>query len=31
MPHTPLWLGKDFEGKSKYGLYSDCIEAIDSK
>lgn len=29
MPHKPLWPSKDFEGKSKGGLYGDCIEEID--
>jgi arylsulfatase A-like enzyme len=29
MPHTPLYPGKDFEGKSPYGLYGDCVEEID--
>ncbi|MDZ8117029.1 sulfatase family protein [Pontiella agarivorans] len=29
MPHAPLWPGKDFEGKSEYGRYGDCVEEID--
>ena len=29
MPHTPLYPGRDFEGKSPYGLYGDCVEEID--
>ncbi|MDZ8117022.1 sulfatase family protein [Pontiella agarivorans] len=29
MPHKPLWPGKEFEGKSAYGRYGDCIEEID--
>ncbi len=29
MPHTPLYPSKQFEGKSEYGLYGDCVEEID--
>jgi len=29
MPHTPLYPGQKFEGKSEYGLYGDCVEEID--
>ena len=29
MPHVPLYVSKDFEGKSDAGLYGDCIEEID--
>lgn len=29
MPHIPLFPGKKFKGKSKYGIYGDCIEEID--
>lgn len=29
MPHTPLYPHPDFEGKSEYGLYGDCVEEID--
>ena len=29
MPHTPLYPGAQFEGKSEYGLYGDCVEEID--
>jgi len=29
MPHTPLYPGEKFEGKSAYGLYGDCVEEID--
>jgi arylsulfatase len=29
MPHTPLYPGSQFEGKSPYGLYGDCVEEID--
>ncbi len=29
MPHTKLGTAKDFKGKSKFGLYGDCIEEID--
>ena len=29
MPHTPLFVSKDFEGKSAGGLYGDVIEEID--
>jgi len=28
-PHHPLSAGKDFQGKSKGGLYGDCIEEVD--
>jgi arylsulfatase len=28
-PHVPLFVGKDFEGKSGKGLYADVIEEID--
>nr|WP_299381101.1 sulfatase [Allomuricauda sp.] len=29
MPHTILGASPEFKGKSKYGLYGDCIEEID--
>ena len=29
MPHTPLFVSKDFDGKSAGGLYGDVIEEID--
>lgn len=29
MPHTPLYPAEEFEGKSAYGLYGDCVEEID--
>ncbi len=29
MPHIPLHPSKEFLGKSKYGLYGDCVEEID--
>ncbi|WDE95418.1 sulfatase [Lentisphaera profundi] len=29
MPHTPLYVSKDFEGKSAGGIYGDVIEEID--
>jgi len=29
MPHVPLYAGKDFEGRSRRGLYGDTIEEID--
>ncbi len=29
MPHTPLYPSKQFEGRSEYGLYGDCVEEID--
>ena len=29
MPHIPLYVSEEFEGKSKGGLYSDVIEEID--
>lgn len=29
MPHVPLYVSKEFEGKSDAGLYGDCIEEID--
>jgi arylsulfatase A len=29
MPHTPLFVSKDFEGKSAGGIYGDVIEEID--
>jgi arylsulfatase A len=29
MPHVPLYVSADFEGKSKGGLYGDVIEEID--
>lgn len=29
MPHVPLYVSKEFEGKSEAGLYGDCIEEID--
>lgn len=29
MPHTPLWTDPQFEGKSSYGYYGDCVEEID--
>jgi arylsulfatase len=29
MPHTPLFPGKDFEGKSKRGKYGDVVEELD--
>lgn len=29
MPHVPLYVSKDFEGKSDAGLYGDSIEEID--
>jgi arylsulfatase A-like enzyme len=29
MPHVPLHASKDFEGKSKRGLYGDVVEEID--
>ncbi len=29
MPHTPLFPGKEFEGKSKRGKYGDVVEEID--
>jgi arylsulfatase A-like enzyme len=29
MPHVPLYVTKEFEGKSEQGLYGDCIEEID--
>jgi len=29
MPHIPLYVSPDFEGKSKQGLYGDVIEEID--
>jgi arylsulfatase A len=29
MPHTPIYASKDFEGKSKRGLYGDVIEELD--
>ncbi len=29
MPHIPLYASKDFEGKSRRGLYGDVIEEID--
>lgn len=29
MPHTPLYPSKEFEGKSEYGIYGDCVEEID--
>jgi len=29
MPHVPLFAGKNFEGKSKRGLYGDVISEID--
>ncbi|MGB0580035.1 MAG: sulfatase-like hydrolase/transferase [Limisphaerales bacterium] len=29
MPHTPLFVSKDFDGKSAQGLYGDVIEEID--
>jgi len=29
MPHTPLFPGKEFEGKSKRGKYGDVIEELD--
>lgn len=29
MPHTPLFVSSDFEGKSERGLYGDVIEEID--
>lgn len=29
MPHTPLFVSKEFEGRSKRGLYGDVIEEID--
>ena len=30
MPHIPLFVTPEFEGKSEIGLYGDCIEEIDS-
>ena len=30
MPHIPLFVTPEFEGKSDIGLYGDCIEEIDS-
>ncbi|MES2924672.1 MAG: sulfatase [Verrucomicrobiota bacterium] len=30
MPHLPVHAGKEFQGKSKRGLYGDCIEEIDA-
>ena len=30
MPHIPLYVTKEFEGKSRGGLYGDTIEEIDS-
>jgi arylsulfatase A-like enzyme len=29
MPHIPLYVSPEFEGKSEAGLYGDCIEEID--
>ena len=29
MPHVPLFVSKDFKGKSERGLYGDVIEEID--
>jgi arylsulfatase A len=29
MPHIPLYVSPEFEGKSDAGLYGDCIEEID--
>ncbi|MBT8301355.1 MAG: sulfatase-like hydrolase/transferase, partial [Maribacter sp.] len=29
LPHIPLFVSKDFEGKSKRGLYGDVVEEID--
>jgi len=29
MPHVPLYVSKEFEGKSDAGLYGDCIQEID--
>ena len=29
MPHTPLYVSKDFDGKSAGGIYGDVIEEID--
>ena len=29
MPHVPLFVSPEFEGKSEQGLYGDCIEEID--
>ena len=29
MPHTPLYVHPDFEGKSEHGLYGDVIQEID--
>ena len=30
MPHVPLFRGREFEGRSRRGLYGDVIEEIDS-
>jgi arylsulfatase A-like enzyme len=29
MPHIPLYPSKEFLGKSRYGIYGDCVEEID--
>jgi hypothetical protein len=29
MPHVPLHPSEQFKGKSKYGIYGDCVEEID--